>query len=106
MPQRQPNCPFNHPVYVCGFEGCRKACTTRGGLKQHMQSVHQPSCHLRRPFNAEPEGPPFDYGDGFNDVQLPPEDPEGVQRPGARKVMHHPILDGTGPFDLRIHSMY
>ena len=71
-----------------------------------MQSVHQPSCHLQWPFNAEPEGPPFDYGDGFNNDQLPPEDPEGVQCPGARKVMHHPILDGTGPFDLRIHSMY
>jgi len=105
MPRRQPNRPFNHQVYICGVEGCGKACTTRGGLKQHTLRVHQPSHRLYQPFNyAEPEGLPFDYG-GFDDIMQAAEDfqdLEGVPCPGARKVTHHPILDGTGPLSSLI----
>ena len=98
MLHQQPNHPFNHSVYVCGVEGCGKACTTRGGLKQHTLRVHQPSCRLHQLFDhAEPEGhAPFDYG-GFDDIMQAAEDIqnlEGVQQPGARTVRHHPILDG------------
>ena len=75
MLRQQPNRPFNHSVYICGVEGCGKACTTRGGLKQHTLHVHQPSCHLHQLFNhAEPEGhAPFNYG-GFDNIMQAAED--------------------------------
>jgi len=97
MPRRPPVRPFNHRVYVCGVDGCTKTCSTRGGMKQHMQKRH-----LNRGIRPQPINPTemeeahqdYDFADG-RDLPGPDEDNAGAgQCPRERKVSYHPLLDG------------
>ena len=98
MPRRPPARPFGHRVYVCGVDGCTKTCSTRGGMKQHMQKRHLNRRIRPQPFNpteTEEAYQDYDFADGV-DLPGPHEDNAGAgQIPRERKVSYHPILDGT-----------
>ena len=98
MPRHPPECPFGHQIYVCGVGGCAKTCSTRGGVKQHIQRQHlNPAIHPR-PFN------PIKVVEDHQDYDFPDEvGPPGLEEPdtGAgphlqvQNVSYHPLLDGA-----------
>jgi len=103
-----------HPlVYPCNYPGCRKACRTSGGLRQHIESVHvvplalqftqqQLGPQLAEPpvpeDHAGPHGDAFPSPTGSADHLPAPSSPARGPIPlydNQEVVETHPVLDGT-----------
>jgi len=99
MPRRPPERPFGHRIYVCGVNGCTKTCSSRGGVKRHIQRRHldprirpQLASDSAETHEAYQD---YDFADGMDPPGLD-EPIAGVgQRPRVRNTSYHPLLDGV-----------
>ncbi|KIM61542.1 hypothetical protein SCLCIDRAFT_25845 [Scleroderma citrinum Foug A] len=97
MPCRLPERPFGHRLYVCGINGCAKTCSTRGGVKRHIQKQHLPAGICPQLADRIEAAEADQYYD-FNDVDLPWLDEPNTgagQHPQGQNMSYHPLLDGT-----------
>jgi len=101
MPRHPAEHPFGHRIYVCGVDGCTKACSTWGGVKRHIQRQH---LHSR----IRPQCPnPSETDEVYQDYDFPDDvDPHGLdepnvgagRRPQGRHTSFHPLLDSVYTF--------
>lgn len=88
---------FKPATFLCTHSGCRKACKTSGGLKQHTATAH--------PIPLTRAGPANDRHNSSSPPQSPPPSPlpfnENRQSRSPSplqaepRIRYHPILDGT-----------